>query len=361
MYKYTHFIPQNTAPNGAKSIGVYDGNGKKVCDIPLGRMTPPASDKSYSFGMISDVHISQNLNVAWNPITKFDNALAYFENQGCVFCCVSGDLTQTGFYLRTNESDASTTYLDEGQFVEYKKVCDKHTIPVYEICGNHESYYGMPITNNLDRLEAYTGEEVLDYTIPQGDDLFIFIGQPHGSKPMGDNTLQWLYEILEANRNKRCFVFVHPHISSGNPLGAYSSNPIFEAWGTKTTVFKNLLNHYKNTILFHGHTHTKFECQEVDSKANYNDADGFKSVHVPSLGRPRKVIDGVLSNYIDAESEGCMVDVYSNYIILNGMDFINNEYVPLGTYKIDTTLQTIPAHTFTDSTGTIITNGGDPA
>ena len=45
MYKYNHFIPQNIAPKGAKSIGVYDGN-KKICTIPLGRMAQP-NRKSY--------------------------------------------------------------------------------------------------------------------------------------------------------------------------------------------------------------------------------------------------------------------------------------------------------------------------
>ena len=224
--------------------------------------------------------------------------------------------------------------MDAAQFTKYKEICDRHTIPVYGICGNHESYVN-PITNNLNELKTYTGTD-LHYTVTQGNDLFIFIGQPQGSTPMTDEALQWLYDTLEANRNKRCFIFVHPHISSGNPLGAYSSNPIFDWWGEKTTVFKNILSYYKNTVLFHGHSHTKFECQEVDSEANYSEKDGFKSVHIPSLGRPRKITDGVLSGYINTESEGYIVDVYDDCIVLNGRDFIDNTIVPIGIYKIDT-------------------------
>lgn len=354
-YKYTHFIKQNIAPKGAKKIIVYNSKGEKFTEIALGGLTPPNTQKLYSFGLVSDIHIAPSTGVAWTPTTKFDNALTYFEKQGCAFCCVSGDLTQTGLYLRTDESDASTTYLDEGQLAKYKEICDKHTIPVYELSGNHESYYGMSITDNLAKWETYTGKNVLHYSVSQGNDLFIFIGQPHGSTPMTDEALQWLYTTLEANRNKRCFIFVHPHISSGNPLGAYSSNPIFDWWGTKTTAFKNLLTHYKNTMVFHGHTHTKFECQEADVSANYSENDGFKSVHVPSLGRPRNVTNGVISSYLESESQGYIVDVYDDFIVLNGMDFVNNKPVPLGTYKIDTTLQTIEANTFTDSTGTITT------
>ena len=118
-----------------------------------------------------------------------------------------------------------------------------------------------------------------------------------------------------------------------------------------------MLAHYKNTVLFHGHSHISFKCQEVDKEANYSTKDGFKSVHVSSLGRPRKITDGALSGYINTESEGYIVDVYDDYIILNGRDFIDNDkdgnIIPIATYKVDTTLQTVEAKTFKDSTGTI--------
>lgn len=347
-YKYKHFIPQNTAPSGAKSIGVYNSNGEKVTTIPLGRMTPPTKEKLYSFGIVSDVHISHNTAVAWQPISKFDNALTYFESQGCAFCVACGDLTNTGFYLRTNESDASTTYLDERQFAKYKEICDKHAIIVYEFMGNHESYYGMPISNNLTLMETYTGNSALSYTITQGNDLFILCGQPRDAWVMSDADFTWLGQTLEANKDKRCFVFVHSHIDdnveggvedSGNPSFA-RENSIFGNgyWGaTKRTNFINLMKQYPNAILFHGHTHIKFEAQKFDKDANFSEENGFKSVHIPSLGTPRELIsaDGTWEAR-ESESQGYIVDVYDDCIVLNGMDLINNEYVPLGVYKIDT-------------------------
>lgn len=369
-YKYTHFIAQNIAPKGAERIIVCDSDGTEVCSIPLGTMAQPTKQKLYSFGLVSDIHLydtaennSQEIPSVdvgvWKPNAKFDNALTYFENQGCAFCCISGDLTQTGFYSRTDENDASTTRLYEGQLAKYKEICDKHSIPVYEIAGNHESFYGMPVSDNLTKWRTYTGENALHYTVSQGNDLFIFLGQPSASTPMSDEALQWLYDTLESNRNKRCFIFVHPHISSGNALGAYTSNNFFGSWGVKTDAFKNLLKHYKNTIVFHGHSHLKFECQKEDKEANYSEKDGFKSVHVSSLGRPRDIGNITMHNYLENESQGYIVDVYDDYIILNGLDFINNgadvNIIPIATYKIDTKLQTIPAKTFTDSTGTITT------
>lgn len=349
-YVYKHFIPQNTAPKGATKIGVYDSNGNKVCTIPLGGLTPPNTGKLYSFGIVSDLHISHNTAVAWQPIPKFDNALTLFESKGCAMCIACGDLTNTGFYLRTNESTAGTEYLDERQFAKYKEICDKHTIPVHELCGNHESYYGMPITNNLDKLETYTGKNVLSYTVTQGNDLFILCGQPRDSWVMSDADFQWLGETLEANKDKRCFVFIHSHIDdnveggvedSGNPAFV-RENSIFGYWGSaKTANFINLMKQYPNTILFHGHTHIKFEAQEFDKAANYSEENGFHSVHVPSCGTPKELLwDETNKKYYwearDTESQGYIVDVYDDCIVLNGWDFVRGIPAPHGTLTLKT-------------------------
>jgi hypothetical protein len=42
----------------------------------------------------------------------------------------------------------------------------------------------------------------------------------------------------------------------------------------------------------------------------------------------------------NGESQGYIVDVYDDCIVLNGMDFISNKPIPLGVYKIDTILPT---------------------
>ena len=364
-YKYTHFIPQNIAPKGANKIVVYNSKGEKITDIPLGGLTPPNKDKLYSFGLVSDVHIAVNADSAdnWRPRTKFDNALTYFENSGCALCCVCGDLTQTGFYIRTAEKDDNTSSFDTRQLKAYKDICDAHpNLPVYEIAGNHESYYNStsgnniisrPLFEHLTEWETYTGKNVLHYMVEYQNDIFIFCGHPRGGTPMTDETYEeygiesafkFLSDILSANSNKRCFVFVHPlwNDDSGdvhvNGKGLYatsgSGGAVLSSW-SKGTDLKNLLKQYPKAVLFHGHTHIKFEEQEKDKSLNYTKKNGFHSVHVPSLGRPRDIIDNKLV-YAPSESQGYIVDVYDDCIVLNGMDFINNRPVPLGTFKIDT-------------------------
>ena len=332
-YVYRHFIPQNTAPKGAKNIGVYDGSGKKICTIPLGTLAPPTGTKLYSFGLLSDIHLYPLAAVAWTPETKFDNALSFFESEGCSFCTHCGDMTQTGLY---NEGDK--TNLAPAQLAKYKEICDKHSIPVYGICGNHESYIN-PITNNLAELKAYTGTD-LYYKVEYQNDVFIFIGQPTGSTPMSDEAFTFLSSTLASNSNKRCFVFIHPvwNDDSGDVNGLYASNgsgggALLSSW-SKGNELKALLAQYPKAILFHGHTHFRFEEQEKDEALNYTNKNGFHSVHIPSLSRLRTVNNGALSD-TDSESQGYIVDVYEYCVVLNGIDLVNSKRVPLGTFKIN--------------------------
>lgn len=355
MYTYTHFIKENAAPMGAKKIIVCDGNGKEICNISLGRLQQPIQKKNYSFLALSDIHLTYDTANA-----DFQRALTYAENN-CDFTCIAGDLTSTG----------SITEGTTNEMVIYKNIVDSYakTKPVYAISGNHETSYGVYVTS--ERIQPYTGNG-LYYSFTKGNDVFIMLGY-YGAY---DSTkgwrsdefvsvaeLQWFYNTLEANRNKRCFVFQHvlPHNhGTGNANALYKSALIFDEKQGIGKLFIDLLKHYKNTIFFHGHSHIRFWLQELDKKANYSSVDGYRSIHIPSLSVPRDLSsDGSTLETIYAESEGYVVDVYDDYIILNGRDFIDNDadghILPIATYKIDTTLVNIAANTFTDSTGTIVT------
>lgn len=212
----TKLSSANLAPADTKCLAIYDGS-KKVGEIDCSKMLLPTNigTKQYSFGVLSDVHCCAANDTEHSANgTKFHNALSFFESQGCSFCCVSGDLTNIGLYY---EGDKETLY--PYQFNEFKRVCDLHSnLDVYSICGNHESYVN-PITQNPEHLQYYTGNG-LTYTIAKGNDLFVFVGQPEGTLPMSDDGLVWLGDTLEANKHKRCFVFIHPFVAardSGNP------------------------------------------------------------------------------------------------------------------------------------------------
>lgn len=343
---YKYLIPQNVALIGTRRIGIYDSNGNRVGFIPLGSLTPPnPAHKQYSFGALSDVHIGYDTAEA-----DFRAALTYLNEQEKVaFTCICGDLTGDG---------------TDAQLAQYKTIVDAHAngMPVYAIAGNHEG-----ITENIDsRIEAYTGHP-LYYSFTHGNDVFIMIGTIGGEMYSNgvvfvDGELQWLYNTLEANRNKRCFVF--QHIFAGVETEAVCGNAggLYTNWcwhdTTECLVFESLMKHYKNVTWFHGHSHLKFIKQKYGQLyANYSEADGYRSLHIPSLAVPRDDVDGDgKGDGIYAESEGYVVDVYENGIHLRGRDFVKGEFLPIASYWLDTTLVEIPEKTYTDSTGTIQTS-----
>ncbi|MBQ8232440.1 MAG: metallophosphoesterase family protein [Lachnospiraceae bacterium] len=340
----TKLLPENFVPSKVTNLAIFDNNGNKICDVDISKMQlPNLGTKLYSFGLLSDIHMS-----IWSGdidnVATYETVLAYLDKQGCDFVCVCGDLTNTGFHAYEDDATINeVNWYDEAQFAHYKRINKLHpNMPVYGICGNHEGYV-KPITENLTELEEFTGNG-LTYTITQGEDLFIFIGQTSPNRPMSQEQFAWLGEMLEANKDRRCFVFIHPFIDasdSGNPLRLHAI-PLFDYAsvtndGYSKSTFANLMANYPNVIVFHGHSHMRFENQESVSNANYSTALGFKSAHVPSTAYCRDIRSGSIVKQEIAQ--GYIVDVYENNIVLKGYDFTANSLVPIAQYCINTTLK----------------------
>lgn len=338
MAQYEQFIPDNVALPGTRRIVVYDRHGKRLGFIPLGSLTPPERDKrSYTVGVLSDIHLPSNTGEE-----DFQRAMEYYtQTEKVDFITICGDLTYNG----TNE-----------ELANYKAKADAYrgTTPIYAIAGNHENYpQGVEQGDIAGRIAEYTGNP-LYYSFTQGDDVYIMVGIRSNSAADLFTTaeLQWLYETLETNRNKRCFVFEHvfPYDGSGDVLDAYGVDLLSGGCGK---VFLSLMRHYKNVLWFHGHSHVKFDGQIYGDMANIDRLYGMYSLHIPSLCYPAE--GDADRGYLYAESEGYVMDVYENGIHLRGRDFVRGEFLPIASYWLDTTLQTVAAGTYTDSTGTITT------
>ena len=334
---YQGFIEENSAPAGATNIGVYNSKGEKVDNISLGLLNlSNLGEKQYSFAAISDVHIGVQ-----TADSDFQKALQYVENNSEIeFITICGDLSLSGIENNLNlYKTISTTYT---------------TKPVYAISGNHEAKPG-PLEMNS--LQPYTDQN-LYYSFTKENDIYIMLGvsNPYGNQPFLDGELQWLYETLEANRNKRCFLFMHffPKDGSGDALDLDSGGANMMN-NTQGEVFYSLLSHYSNVIYFHGDSHQAFEIQELHEMNSYDDIFGCHSIHIPSLAYPRYISDSTLVENYDA-SEGYIVDVYNNNIILRGRDFVNGKFLPIATYCLDTTIKNVEANTYEDPTRTIDTS-----
>lgn len=333
---YKDFIPENIALPNARRIGIYDSNGTRVGQIPLGTLAPPNRAKMlYKAGVLSDIHLPMQTGEE-----DFKRAMGYLIGTEQVdFIAICGDLTYNG----TNT-----------ELANYKEKADAYrgNTPIYAVAGNHENYPNGVAEGDIEgRIAAYTGHP-LYYTFTQGNDVYIMVGVRSNSS---DNLftvaeLQWLYEALETNRNKRCFVFEHvfPWDGSGDVLNAY---PVNLLKGTVGGVFLSLMQHYKNVIWFHGHSHVKFDGQIYGDMANIDKLYGMYSLHIPSLCYPAE--GDADRGYIYAESEGYVMDVYADGIHLRGRDFARGEFLPIASYWLDTTIKPVEAGTYTDPTGTI--------
>lgn len=273
----------------------------------------------YSFGLLSDLHIQYDTGKE-----DFKRALTYLRDK-VPFTCVCGDLV---------------SYATEENMVQYREYVDAYSggMPLYECAGNHDTYdfangevkAGILAGELLERWVDATGKENPNYSFEYGDDVFIFLSMKSDNPDdmfYGDG-VKWLSEVLEANKSKRCFVFQHVQDSeddTADPSNAYSD--ILN--GISGREFLRLIKKYDNTIWFHGHTHLTFQGDYTP----INESLGYRSVHIPSLASPRFYNEkqGVLENFYFDEnnikiwgallSEGYIVDVYSDKIVLRGVNF----------------------------------------
>lgn len=273
--KYKHLIPQNIATVEAKRIGVYDANGKRVGAAKLQRLASPISskEKQYSFLCISDTHIDGS-SESQDSQADFIRAIKYAESDpDIVFTTICGDVV-----------DHSGT--DNYYFQTFQNLKNKYaTKPVYAITGNHESNNGGTVTHVDEAVIQQYYEHPLYYSFTQGDDVFIMLGTYgwSGSYPLfkkdGDEEveLKWLQATLEENREKRCFVFFHVFSSdpedSGEPYPDFYTSDIFDKYDSthdkQKECFLGMLTHYSNVVWFHGHSHAKFQLQELSETNTY--------------------------------------------------------------------------------------------
>lgn len=350
---YDKFINENCAPDNAAIVGVYNSTNERVGDIVLGALSRglDLGEKLYSFAAFSDIHIGDKAEY----VTRFQNIISDLEgNDEISLIAICGDMVD----------DANKTE----QLQAYSNVVKNVQKPVLTAMGNHEmtnilsvkvnplSYEDIRPYFEQAKDEEWGIDRTLHYCFtPNGsDDVFIMFGisglySKYASLSADD--IKWLHNVLEANRNKRCFLFHHyfPWEGSGDAVNCYNQNGL---QGNGGEAFYSLLKHYKNVIYFHGHTHAKFSVQEFNAMNTIDTIYGRYSVHIPSLTNPSYPDFNAMIYLEDTRAgEGYIVDVYENGVVLKGKDFVNNKYSPIGYYCLDTTVKEIAENSYYDEYG----------
>ena len=328
---YEDFIDVNMAPREAYAIGIYDAEGFRQGTIRIDDWKRDFSKEPlYSFGILSDVHLGRS---AINPDSDFERALAHFGSKGAEMVCICGDISQNG---------------KEEEFALYKDIVSQSSIPVYTVTGNHDATTsGL----NTDLWNDYIGLPlVYEQSVERNGktDHFLFLGMSiwNFSSAYLDSSLVWLEGKLEEYRNERCFVITHLFF----PKRAGNLNDIYPSgnWlkGTQLTLLEKLCDRYVNSVWFSGHSHWEWQLQKYQDRANIYrtyEAGAPTSgwcVHIPSCGVPI-TSDGTTRVDNTAGSEGAIIQVYDDYIDILGIDLASGKYLPIATYRLDTSLKQI--------------------
>lgn len=275
-------------------LSIQSGGG----DIPLG-------DKLYTFGVLSDIHLrSDNYN---HGIDDFNRAIPCLQNLGAEFVCIAGDLGHAG---------------TDDELVLYQNALNTYaSIPFHIIRGNHDVKF------TEQNWITYTGFASNHEFIYNGD-VFLFLSRDISTDMSNTqatpyaNGLTWIKERLERYKGSRIFLFCHypPSGYSGLVDGQYYG---FSSASTEDDELVGAIIQTKNVILFTGHTHYKFQVEETYDNINIYRFNASKSafVHVPSSAYPRNATSGVE----EALSQGYLVDVYENGIVINGIDLVSGQ------------------------------------
>ena len=335
MAAYDDFIDANVAPGDADAIGIYDESDVKVGSIAINGIKADNSGLLYSVGMLSDVHLNTQNSYYSDSFSDFDTALKFFNQADVAFTFTCGDITENGI---------------EAEFARYKEIVAANpSSPVYTTTGNHDATQSG-INESL--WKQYTGYGLtyeLSKTLPNGrTDHYLFLGMSawNFSEAYTTANLMWLRSRLEAYKNERCFIITHLFFpeGAGNMLNIYPEGNWLR--GVQLNELKTLAAKYVNTIWFSGHSHWKWSLQQYDDDANiYRNQNAGWTVHIPSCAKPSDSDGSPGSSYARQEkkdqSEGAILNVYENHIDVLGVDFISGKYLPIATYRLDTTLEEV--------------------
>lgn len=366
-YNPRHYIELNVFPNDFNDVSIYN----KATNTPIRHInniqTMTNDEPIYKVGLVSDVHYNDSDTSDTDPDTYNDdnaeysedlkNAFKVFAEENVDFVSCSGDISTDNVEHLRNFKRCFDKYMNNASF--------------YTCVGNHDTVlrtrqrqdwlnvdnlndkYGIIRFNDIDGTSFY-------FIRPCGtkQDVYIYLNleygwasydnyDTHNTRLLKTNelltktadelsnddkhlynkdTLEFFANLLEEHKNDRCFIFTH--LMFRDKAGTYHSNDYYNYYADHQDVLRgdqgdflyDLLNRYDNNYWFCGHSHYKWNWQELDRDINVTKANNSYNIHLPSLSRPLPL--GIKS-YKNAprDSEGAVMDVYEDHIVIRGYVF----------------------------------------
>lgn len=327
---------------------------KATYNIPSSKLWQSGDwgNKKGTEGWLSDIHLQyQTGSDDWARCFTYCD-----QREGATAIKIAGDLTSTGA-----ESHMTGWRTERDAIVQ--------NVPVYACSGNHESLKesSYMVTNPTQMREFldtdWTNETENYFTKTVNGILNIFVSifegvqDSRGNAMFSSTVLAWLENILEEHRNERVILWAHclPN-TLHHPYGFGDMNGLYhsyKSWGYSDADtlqdrfdFLDLIDHYKNVVWVNGHSHIRYYYQEQYENLNIvrQTGGGAYLVHLSSVTVPRDIIEGD-AEYVYAESEGTICDVYENCLRLRSRDFAGEKFYGLCEYIIENDIIEIPAKT----------------
>lgn len=346
-------MPANTAipADATKVIAVKSGDDATVADaaavfdIPQSKQfKAKSSDKQYTFEALSDIHIQHDDSYWYLSKTHFANALEVAAKREVDFITISGDMVNG--YSYSNLQNEYPQYLELIAKSNYNN-------PIYETNGNHEMKGGTA-AQNLELYKNYTGlntttgalQSTPYYEKTINGDHYIFLvlelsGSPNESSEFTTAQLDWFEGLLKKYSGDGHKIIVNQHAlikgygAGDNKVTPYYGGALQQSYAEIKRLM-SIMEAYPEIIMMSGHSH-------IDFKYGYNfdneNGNTCYTVHIPSTSSTTHPnASGGLDYTMDVNSsQGYLVDVYDDYVILNGTDLAFNLICPSYTYMVDYT------------------------
>ena len=301
-------------------VAVAKGRSKSVFVSAPKSLKAPKSKLLYKFAVFTDLHIISSkahhvthLKAALNDVKELGGYSAIFT---------TGDNTDTG-------SAAEWDLL-------LKTVNSVEGIPdIYYALGNHDMVYGSGHAYQVNLFKQKTGMPDQYYSVELNGIRHIVLGSDIATTAGGINKpqLDWLRsELSKCDKSKPTFIFLHQPLKETVSGTLYSKNNVIQDWFGVTNAEKDIramLKEFPNAILFTGHTHWSLESMQPILAGHGDDATFVNCASV-----------GYLWDDTDKEtagSQGYFVEVYEDYILLRGREFVKGNWCGAAQFLIPRT------------------------
>ncbi|WP_201317721.1 metallophosphoesterase [Paenibacillus sp. EPM92] len=312
-----------------EAAGPVGAAGPNAHSAAPGSLTPPAAGRSspLTFAVLSDIHVQ-----SWDrqAIRKFERALddlhgAAPEAEALV---LNGDLGDG----------------DPEDYRTLQRLLSERPHPgeIHFTLGNHEFYRmwhganrqwrpkGFPNGETeaaaIGRFLRFTGQPKVYRERSLHDRLFLFLGSERYrlSDPsygedafLSEEQLRWLERRLQAEEpsGQPIFVFLHQPLpntvaGSGRGRGVVQHREL-----------RDILSRHPRVIVFSGHTHAGL------GQSGTVVADRLLSVAGSSVSRPEYEGPAEASGGADDRSEGLVVRVEQDHVVIRGRDFRQGRWI----------------------------------